>query len=76
MIDRLKKIFLENGIEVSYNLDDELLFDSLQFISIITDIEDAFNIKINDEDLLYTNFKCFNDFYKYIQKKERSVIYD
>lgn len=70
MIDRLKKIFLENGIEVSYNLDDELLFDSLQFISIITDIEDAFNIKINDEDLLYTNFKCFNDFYKYIQKKK------
>ncbi len=41
--------------------------DSFSLISIVTDIEDHFNICINDEDLI--SFSTFNDIISYISAR-------
>lgn len=61
-------IFEEKGIFLSENeKDDELEMDSLQFISIVVDMENVFSIIVDDEDLMADKFKTFNSFLKYVE---------
>ena len=61
-------IFEEKGIYLSENeKDDELEMDSLQFISIVVDMENVFSIIVDDEDLMADKFKTFNSFLKYVE---------
>lgn len=56
-------------VELSYNssLANDIGLDSFSLISIITDIEDAFNIRIDNDDLL--TFSTYNDVVSYILQK-------
>lgn len=62
-IDQLKKIFLYSGIYLEADeYDDELQLDSIQFISLIVEIEKQFSIKIDEEHFADDTLKSFNDF--------------
>ena len=57
----IKRIFFENG----YEIEDRtalLELDSLQFISIICDLEDFFKISVADDLLVGDRLSTFNDF--------------
>lgn len=49
----------QNGIYISDDWDEELEFDSITFISTIVCLEEAFNIEIPDEILLFEKFRTF-----------------
>ncbi len=58
--ERLFELFKENGIDISEDeLNLELPMDSLQFISLIVSIEEAFSITIEDEYLKKDKIKSF-----------------
>lgn len=60
--ERLKKIFGENGYSVNCGEENEQLeLDSLQFISIICDIENEFSISVPDEFLSGENIDTYLD---------------
>lgn len=62
-IDQLNKIFLYSGIYLETDeYDDELQLDSIQFISLIVEIEKQFSIKIDEEYFADDTLKSFNDF--------------
>lgn len=54
-------------IPLDYNLL-ELGLDSINFIKFIVSIEEAFNIEIEDTDLLTSNFDTLNKVYQTLQK--------
>lgn len=61
--EHLKMIFENSGIEISQNnLCDNLELDSLQSISVICDIEDAFEISFPDELFKEDVLLSFNDY--------------
>lgn len=70
IVIRLNNIFEEMGIYIEpKDYEEPLQLDSLQFVNIVTEIEQEFLIRVinNYED--YELFKSFNDFYKYIMKQ-------
>ncbi|MCE7044569.1 acyl carrier protein [Dyadobacter sp. CY312] len=84
LIKKLKKIIskytdrpeLLNGIEnisndTDINFIKNLNIDSLDVVEIVVDIEDEFNIVIEDEEL--KAFKSFGDMYDLIEKKLKLV---
>ena len=75
MYDKIKDILAEN-IEVSKdlitsdaNLRNDLCIDSINIFAIITDIEEEFNIDIDDK--LVANFITVNDIVKYIEETKK-----
>ena len=61
--EQLRQIFLYSGIYLEEDAsDDELLVDSIQFISLIVEIEKQFSIKIDEEHFADDTLKSFNDF--------------
>ena len=68
-IDKLKKIFKENGVDFINDEHIDLLeIDSIQFVSIIVDIETEFDIEIPEEYLNGTKLKTFDDFVLLVEK--------
>ena len=64
----LYDIFEQKGIYLSEtDKDDELEMDSLQFISIVIEIEYCFSISI-DDDWMTDKLKTFNDFLICVEK--------
>ena len=58
----MKRIFRENGYIVDSGEEDEQLeLDSLQFISIICDIEENFNVSVPDDFLSGEKLNTYND---------------
>jgi len=47
----------------------ELEFDSMQFISLIVDIEAEFDIEIDDDDLNMSSLSSIENIYEKVQKK-------
>ena len=72
MFDKVKKI-LENYTESEIKEDSSLVVDlglsSLDIVSIVSDFEDEFNIKIEDKDIF--NFINVDDILKYLEEKCR-----
>lgn len=65
---RLFDIFEQKGIFLSSDeKNDELELDSIQFISIIVDIENVFNLSFPDNVFISNNLKTFNQFIEEIQ---------
>lgn len=61
-------IFEQKGIFLSEaEKNCELEMDSLQFISIIVDIEKAFSITVDDYDLAFDKFNTFNRFLEHVE---------
>lgn len=67
IINNLIKCFESVGIFINDDsFDSPLILDSLQFVSLILEIEDSFLIRIGSEFFDYNDKKTFNDFYKYV----------
>ena len=67
IINNLKNIFEQKGIFIPDNeFGEELLLDSLQFISIIIAIEEFFCIEISDEYFSKNLLNSFNDYIKIV----------
>ena len=61
--EQLKKVFLENGIIPSFNDNTgEIQIDSIQFVSLIVDIEKEFMINFPDEYLGGDMLKNYDDY--------------
>lgn len=67
--EKIKEILNFNGIEIINDNEEKIELDSLQFISIILDIEEEFKICVDDSDLNYSNFKTIDDYVLYIEHK-------
>ena len=64
----LKTIFEDNGVIIITGEEDlELEIDSIQFLSVIVDIEETFKIEIPDDLLIADQLLSFNDFYSLVQ---------
>lgn len=64
----LKDIFERQGIFVSEeDYSETLAVDSLQFISLIVEIEEHYSIEIDDTYLTQTKLQSFNDFLNLIE---------
>ena len=74
--EKLKMVFSDNGY-VIYDeaVEDQLEIDSLQFLSIMCDIESQFDIEIPDEFLVADNLDTYNDVVKMVEDilKGRSI---
>lgn len=51
----------------------EGIFDSMGFVLLIDYLEENFNIKTNDEDLIEENFESINAIVQYIQRKKTDL---
>lgn len=64
MKDVLLNLLCEIGIDVDYNEDDfdlsEFIIDSVQFISLIVEIENVLGFELPDEFLLLDKYRSFN----------------
>ena len=72
MFDRVKKIlenYTESEIKEDSSLVGDLALSSLDIVSIVSDFEDEFNIKIEDKDIF--NFLNVDDILKYLEEKCR-----
>lgn len=66
--ERLKEIFEENGYLINYGEENEQLeLDSLQFISIICDIENELSVSVPDEFLSGEQINTYLDILKMIE---------
>lgn len=65
--DKLKTIFESVGIYLGDNeFNKELELDSLQFVTIIIEIETQFLIRISNDFEEYSELNTFNDFYRMV----------
>ena len=72
MFDKVKKIlenYTESEIKEESSLAVDLGLSSLDIVSIVSDFEDEFNIKIEDKDIF--NFLNVDDILKYLEEKCR-----
>lgn len=71
-MDRLKKILSEIRPDIDFNVEKRLidggLLDSFDIISIVGEVNSAFDIEINVEDLLPENFNSIEAMYELICK--------
>jgi acyl carrier protein len=73
--DQLRKFIAETSFIPEEKVQDETLifqdgiFDSMGFLSLINFIEDYFQIKAEDSELLEENFESVNAIAKFISKK-------
>lgn len=63
IVERTKTIFDSNGYTIDPGMEtDQLQLDSIQFISIMCDIENEFSIMIPEDYLIGEALNCFEDF--------------
>ena len=63
IVSDVKNVMEKNGVFVSEeDMNEELILDSLQFVSIIVELEMKFEIEIDDAFLLKNKCSSLNDF--------------
>ena len=73
--EQIKKYIVETSYVPAEKVQDETLifidgiFDSMGFLGLINYIEDSFNIKAKDAELLEENFESVNAIASFIEKK-------
>ncbi len=67
IINEIKPGFTVNE---STNLFDENILDSLAMISLVSELDDEFDIEISARDIVPENFKTVADIYKLVQNLE------
>ncbi len=80
ILEDLEKVLLtEIAVDIdkkSLAPDEDLLeqgvIDSLGIMKLMLYIEEAFGIKINDEDIVPENFQCLNSMVKLVEQKMRN----
>lgn len=67
--ERILRVLSENGVDVSLNdWEEELDLDSIQFVSIIVELETEFLIEIPDKYLAVSELPTVSHFKKLIEK--------
>ena len=74
------KLIFEIG-ELSDNINlnttfDEIELDSIEFITIIVEVESNYEIEFDDENMLISNYQSIGDFVEYVKKKIAKVKYN
>lgn len=74
------KLLFEIG-ELSDNINlnttfDEIELDSIEFITIIVEVESNYEIEFDDENMLISNYQSIGDFVEYVKKKIAKVKYN
>lgn len=62
IVKNVTEILEKNGLAIYENEDSELQYDSLQFISIISELEETFSIYVPDEAMTGENLNTLDDF--------------
>lgn len=71
-IDKLLQVFALSGIYLDKDeFDSELQLDSIQFISLIIEIEKQFDVSIDEEHFADDTLKSFNDFLNLLYSMEK-----
>lgn len=81
IIKKLNEMLIDKskGIDVNYefsddtNLIEDLNFDSLQMIELMVNIENQFDIEIDEEELVIENFIYYGQLKKFLYNKTFSV---
>ena len=76
IFSKIKELILEIDSSLTVTLEssmrNDLGLDSTDVISIVFELEDAFNIKISDSDLEENNLDVISDLVEYIKKRIKS----
>ena len=70
LIDILKEIHPEVDYETEKNLIDSKIFDSMDIVTLISEIEDSFDIKIPANEIVPDNFNSAEALFRLIQELE------
>lgn len=54
----------------------KLILDSIEFITIIVEVESNYEIEFDDENMLISNYQSIGDFVEYVKKKIAKVKYN
>ncbi|KIQ80000.1 hypothetical protein RW25_26490 [Bacillus sp. L_1B0_8] len=74
-ITQIVREVLETNDEINKQLElSELGMDSLASINLIVELEDAFDIVFNDNELLFENFSTIENIIKQIEKLQKNKI--
>lgn len=68
----IKLIFEIGELSDNIGLDtafDEIELDSIEFITIIVEVETNYEIEFDDENMLINNYRSIGDFVEYVKKK-------
>ncbi|WP_370750698.1 acyl carrier protein [Eubacterium sp.] len=68
----IKLIFEIGELSNNIGLDtafDEIELDSIEFITIIVEVETNYEIEFDDENMLINNYRSIGDFVEYVKKK-------
>lgn len=57
------------GVDIDENEEIRIEMDSLQFVSLICDLEGTFDIVFSDEELLPEKYQNINEFITYVENK-------
>ena len=68
-ISNVADVEIKKNIIEGYNLSEDLGFDSISIINLIVELEDEFDIEIDDNDLDFNKIAEFNYFCKIIKKQ-------
>lgn len=68
ILDILSGLRPENNFSVSSDFIGEGLLDSFDIVSLVTELEDAFSITIDGEDILPENFSSLNAIESLVEK--------
>ena len=67
--EKLMEIFSKIGVLISdTDIDEEIKLDSIQHISVIVEIEDEFNIDVDDDYLVRGKLRTLGDYEKMIEE--------
>ena len=68
-ISNVADVEIKKNIIEGYNLSEDLGFDSISIINLIVELEDEFDIEIDDNDLDFNKIAEFNYLCKIIKKR-------
>lgn len=72
--EKLQKILLDINPDLDYEKETALvedgIFDSLEVMSIVTEIEDSFHVEIDPDDVIAENFNSMETILKLIEKNQ------
>jgi D-alanine--poly(phosphoribitol) ligase subunit 2 len=76
-MEKIHRILQEIRPDVDFNLENDLIdggiLDSFDIVSIISELNDAFNIHIRVTDLKPENFNSLEDIFRLVESKQNQV---
>lgn len=73
LVNNSRKCINEDQITEKTLLVEDLQYDSLDFINLIVQIEERYNIDFNNSEGLIKNLNCFGNLKEYVMKHSKEV---